>query len=1337
MKNILLGVLLLYPGLLAIGQGIDSLGYKEKMDRLLRPLDPGRYPSGILYDRVEPWANLVEAVEGQVREPESTLHFWTALEELRQADYHFTGNPVEVTEAQIRQQVDFTRKKKLPIGILNFDFETIDTGSFRAGILISEDDQIKLNPDKASETYFRSHLYRAAVILGEGLMPGRYTLKADHLFWFSNRTEQISWIEMTRPGIRTDTLFPGDSLVLELSEGSKMEFQIRVVWSSGNVSEHISTLSTATTTETVLQEWELADDDSFWMQNFKPCGGIRSEPITASIPFKGYEPGDISLFGQAEYSIYKRSSDEGQCGLTSLRKPILILDGFDPRDQRKAECLYGKYLRYFDGTGQNQSLGALLRGAGQSSDLVILNFKDWFAPDGKIVHGGADYVERNAMVVVEMIQKINAALAQNGSPEKLVVIGTSMGGLISRYALSYMEKHGLNHNCKLWISFDAPHLGANISLSVQHFLQFWSENDVPEAKAAIGEELGSVAARQMLLYHHTAGSGVVGPSPVFRANFLQNQAQNGKPGSFGWPQDCRRISLVNGSLSGTKIGTGCAAGTQLEVFLQFKAFSLFNWLYRQVFKEVRVGMARTSTLPDQGSCTIFEGYRFGGTTTNSSFSITAQGPVSCTPDNAPGGSIPIFATIDGSATSGGHTPLVLGNFKTYLLAHQLITGNHLVKIAALLGLISPNPINTIGGRSFGLGTRTVFQSGLKESSFIPTKSALGFHWNQSGPGYWDEAIDNRNLYCTGEIPFHAYFGEEQNTPHVSLSKAKVDWLMGQFLPNPPPDNLVQLQLKQEPTPCPVFQETVSVVNPFPGAQYNWTLLSGSTIVGQATGTSKVINFGSGNPPNQVQIQMSLANCTSGVFSFPLQPQGIAPAYFMSKQGGICPGNKVKVRIKGQQAGDALYWTATNPEGNLLPVTDFPGGIELTLPTASNQLPIKVECVVAHGGCSRTNTFLLEEEPDVDLPDFHLSCENTQTGRFCFGDPKIRFAIPLSEIPGGTDVFWTPNYTAPGSAAYTLEPEESYGLYRAAEFNFFQTGTLTFKVRIEKGCSVKERSFNFDFQTPPAYPHQGRYCYSCQYGIQYLQVFPNPMLQGSQEQVEVRLAEGITFPVDGKVLDATGRVVTRFHADAPPVLISASQLGSAAYQVQVQDAAGRTSEQPWLILEKTAQEAVVSPNPAWKGQDNFAWIDFLEGTTMNGPIKVEIENLQGELLQSFDGQGNHIPIELDQLNPGAYRIRVHHSTGVWEEMLNFQMKGQPWLDIRPNPVHELLSGELMESSVSEGQFKITVADKLGQIRKTFELTETKFELNIADLPPDLYYLYFFDGSLQTGRIFRKE
>jgi len=68
-----------------------------------------------------------------------------------------------------------------------------------------------------------------------------------------------------------------------------------------------------------------------------------------------------------------------------------------------------------------------------------LNFKDWNSPQG-IIHGGADYVERNAMVLVELIKNINPALASNGSTEKLVVIGPSMGGLISRYALAYMKK---------------------------------------------------------------------------------------------------------------------------------------------------------------------------------------------------------------------------------------------------------------------------------------------------------------------------------------------------------------------------------------------------------------------------------------------------------------------------------------------------------------------------------------------------------------------------------------------------------------------------------------------------------------------------------------------------------------------------------------------------------------------------------------------------------------------------------------------------------------------------------------------------------------------------------
>lgn len=52
-------------------------------------------------------------------------------------------------------------------------------------------------------------------------------------------------------------------------------------------------------------------------------------------------------------------------------------------------------------------------------------------------HGG-DYIERNAFTLVKLIQQTNAQLQANGSTEKLVIVGASAGGLVSRYALAYM-----------------------------------------------------------------------------------------------------------------------------------------------------------------------------------------------------------------------------------------------------------------------------------------------------------------------------------------------------------------------------------------------------------------------------------------------------------------------------------------------------------------------------------------------------------------------------------------------------------------------------------------------------------------------------------------------------------------------------------------------------------------------------------------------------------------------------------------------------------------------------------------------------------------------------------
>ena len=58
-------------------------------------------------------------------------------------------------------------------------------------------------------------------------------------------------------------------------------------------------------------------------------------------------------------------------------------------------------------------------------DVIILNY-----------NSGADYIQRNAQVLISVINNINSQLEANGSNSELIIIGPSMAGLISRYALS-------------------------------------------------------------------------------------------------------------------------------------------------------------------------------------------------------------------------------------------------------------------------------------------------------------------------------------------------------------------------------------------------------------------------------------------------------------------------------------------------------------------------------------------------------------------------------------------------------------------------------------------------------------------------------------------------------------------------------------------------------------------------------------------------------------------------------------------------------------------------------------------------------------------------------------
>ncbi|HQK40898.1 MAG TPA: hypothetical protein PLO52_12380, partial [Flavobacterium alvei] len=328
-------------------------------------------------------------------------------------------------------------------------------------------------------------------------------------------------------------------------------------------------------------------------------GLTENRTSTSEYAFQGYDE-PYAFKGFINYKVFYKTN-----GTQKITKPIIIIDGFDPGDKR--QVLPCDYEPFEYKVGESRAISDVMKyGVNKENDLikelqykgydvVIVNQPTYYimttppyqiVPRGtagsREIDGGGDYIERNGLNLVSLIQKINTELTTNGSTEQLVIVGPSMGGQISRYALAYMEKNNIPHNTRLWVSVDSPHLGANIPLGAQAEINLLkSSND--QAKDFYDKQLGSVAARQQLIEFHkeivtyvtfgtltvpllrTVDQSLLNARTIsqgfstnsgssFFQNFYNNQFSNGLPNSKGYPMNLRKIALVNGSLTGSKTG---------------------------------------------------------------------------------------------------------------------------------------------------------------------------------------------------------------------------------------------------------------------------------------------------------------------------------------------------------------------------------------------------------------------------------------------------------------------------------------------------------------------------------------------------------------------------------------------------------------------------------------------------------------------------------------------------------------------------------------------------------------------------------------------------------------
>ncbi|MEV4398914.1 hypothetical protein [Nonomuraea sp. NPDC049607] len=213
----------------------------------------------------------------------------------------------------------------------------------------------------------------------------------------------------------------------------------------------------------------------------------------------------------------------------TLTRPVLLADGFGSGASDIDELYDGLERRAFP-------LISELRRRGR--DVVVIGFDD----------RGASILD-NAQTATAAIHR---AAAERVGDTRLLAGGFSMGGLVTRYALARMETQRIDHQVGVYFSWDTPHRGAYVPISLQAFAHHINAYD-----SRFSDLFNSPAARQLLAWHLPGTDGVPGVDPL-RTQFLRELESVG-----GWPRIPRLLAVADGAGNGAGNGTGAGESALL------------------------------------------------------------------------------------------------------------------------------------------------------------------------------------------------------------------------------------------------------------------------------------------------------------------------------------------------------------------------------------------------------------------------------------------------------------------------------------------------------------------------------------------------------------------------------------------------------------------------------------------------------------------------------------------------------------------------------------------------------------------------------------------------------
>lgn len=687
---------------------VKSQDYYDIVDSLYSRVNFDTVSSGIFYNKAVPFADL-EGYSNGVHDTINPSLFKRAFQELCDASVAKEQNIFLALKPYFWNLTEYSSNDtSIALGIIYSDFHIIDTNAFHNGRLYKEGELVFVDHNNPNNIFTKKNVCLASVLANKA-----YSLSVNFIissnYYFRNTDKTINHLIID---------FGDGTGFREYAFNDKSNYSQDINYSTFGIKE-IIIKAVANNGDTLICKSDVNIQE-------KTTYTFLTEPhnisLIAKIPFKyngyefdgfGFSEGKM-VYGQANMRIYFSDSSYHD---RKIRKPILIVDGFDPGNKRQFERdlgdvdnggLWGQ-LSYIQ-NGISIDIGKELLKKGY--DIVLLDFPSIYDTTITItrdvyINGswqtftynvykyndfGCTYIERNAYTCIVAIDTLNNILRANGSKEQLVIIGPSMGGQITRFALKYMEdslpsRDYRGHNTRLWASFDSPHQGANISLGAQAFIWSNSCND-------FNFQLYNPAACEMLLFHR--GSKVNGSytqQPQFHRYY-------NKINKMGFPSKLRKVAITNGSLNGTKTGNAEKYVFGVRAFLVYEAGHIW--------------MSPSYPTPSH------EVYKGRGDDVDQHTSSNQYG---CNYDIAPGGTFPTFKEVYDQSKLW------------YTCRTDLNQYDH---------------------------------------CFMPTKSTLAY--NDTNNVNLCENLSDRDLVVEGVIPFDNYWGSPNiNMGHVTFNSLLHEW----------------------------------------------------------------------------------------------------------------------------------------------------------------------------------------------------------------------------------------------------------------------------------------------------------------------------------------------------------------------------------------------------------------------------------------------------------------------------------------------------------------------------------------------------------------------------------